>query len=522
MAASHLDGSEPPPKPSSFHVEEPGMTTDTGKIHNGDTALALFDNLDDMHETFEPEEERKLVWKIDLMILPFLSVCYAFYYIDKTTLSYAAIFGIETDLGLSGNEYSWLSSIFYFGFLFWSFPTNLLMQRFPIGKYLGVNIFLWGFFLMLQAAAKNFTQLAVLRVISGAAEACSDPAFMLITSMWYTRREQPIRIGLWYTANGFGIAIGGLLGYGIGQIKGALPSWKYEFLIIGALCATWGIVMIIFLPDSPVTAPQLSNREKRLAVERLRDNQTGIENKNLKPHQILEAVLDWKVWIFFLLGFSGNIPNGGISNFGTLIIHGFGFSTLVTSLMQIPYGAFISFMILLAVFVNDRLPRNNRCIVAVVFVLPTLAGSFGLHYVPQSNQVGRLICYYLTGSYNASFVIILSILTGNIAGHTKKVITNAMIFLGVCAGNIAGPFFYKSEQAPGYSLGIWSMIVANFVEIALIVVLGFALAWENRRRDQAQGVVPGGDSDYTRQLELDRSAFSDLTDKENVNFRYLY
>lgn len=159
---------------------------------------------------------------------------------------------------------------------------------------------------------------------------------------------------------------------------------------------------------------------------------------------------------------------------------------------------------------------------AVFFLLPNLAGSFGFHYIPQSNQVGRLICYYLTGSYNASFVIILSILTDNIAGHTKKVVTNAMIFLGVCAGNIAGPFFYKSNQAPGYALGIWSMIVANFVEIALILFLGFALAWENRRRDRIHAVVPGGDADYMRQLELDRTAFSDLTDTENMNFRYLY
>ncbi|KAJ5432136.1 uncharacterized protein N7458_011292 [Penicillium daleae] len=510
------------PKPASRHVEGSHIPTDTAKIHNGDAALALFDNLEDMHEAFEAGEEKQLVRKIDLMILPFLAVCYAFYYIDKTTLSYAAIFGIRDDLHLSGKEYSWLSSVFYFGFLVWSFPTNLLMQRFPVSKYLGVNIFLWGFFLMLQAAAKNFTQLAVLRVISGAAEACSDPAFMLITSMWYTRRQQPIRIGLWYTANGFGIAIGGLFGYGIGQIKGTLPSWKYEFLIIGALCCIWGIVMIIFLPDSPVTAPQLSAREKRLAVERLRDNQTGVENRTMKPKQILEAFLDWKVWIFFLLGFSGNIPNGGISNFGTLIIKGFGFSTLVTTLMQIPYGAFIAIMILTAVFVNDRLPPGNRCIVAVLFLLPNLAGSFGLHYVSESHRVGRLICYYMTGSYNASFVIILSILTGNIAGHTKKVVTNAMIFLGVCVGNIAGPFFYKSEQAPGYSLGIWSMIVANLVEIALIIVLGFALAWENRRRDRIQGVIAGAETEYERQLELDRTAFSDLTDKENLNFRYLY
>ena len=119
------------------------------------------------------------------MILPYLAVCYAFFYIDKTTLSYAAIFGIREDLNLQGTQYSWLSSIFYFGFLAWAFPTNFLMQRLPIGKYLGFNIMLWGVFLMIQAAAHNFAGLAALRALAGAAEACADPSFMLITSMWY-------------------------------------------------------------------------------------------------------------------------------------------------------------------------------------------------------------------------------------------------------------------------------------------------------------------------------------------------
>lgn len=141
---------------------------------------------------------------------------------------------------------------------------------------------MWGFFLMLQAACNSFASLGALRALAGAAEACSDPSFMLITVMWYTRREQPLRIGLWYTANGLGIALGGLLGYAIGHIRGALASWRYEFIIIGALCCTWGIVIAIFMPDSPVTAKFLNDREKRIAVERLKSNQTGIENKHLK------------------------------------------------------------------------------------------------------------------------------------------------------------------------------------------------------------------------------------------------
>lgn len=118
-------------------------------------------------------------------------------------------------------------------------------------------------------------------------------------------------MGTWYLANGFGIALGGLLGFGIGNIDGSLPSWKFEFLIIGALCCVWGIVMYIFLPDSPVTAKGLSLREKRVVVERLRGNQTGVENKHLKAYQVKEAFCDVKLYLFFLLGMVCNIPNGG-------------------------------------------------------------------------------------------------------------------------------------------------------------------------------------------------------------------
>lgn len=131
---------------------------------------------------------------------------------DKTTLSYAAIFGIKDDLNLVGDDYSWLSSSFYFGWLIWAIPSNLLMQRSPPAYYLAFNIFMWGALLMCQAAVKNLGGLLALRVLSGAFEAIADPAFMLITSMYYTRAEQPSRISAWYAFNGIGVAGGGLIG----------------------------------------------------------------------------------------------------------------------------------------------------------------------------------------------------------------------------------------------------------------------------------------------------------------------
>jgi hypothetical protein len=95
--------------------------------------------------------------------------------------------------------------------------------------------------------------------------------------------------------------------------------------------------MFFLVPDSPVTAKRLSFHEKKLAVERLRENQTGVENKTLKPCQIREAFLDYKLYLFFLIALMQSIVNGGISNFGTIIIKGFGFSTCkYDSLLIIP------------------------------------------------------------------------------------------------------------------------------------------------------------------------------------------
>jgi len=211
----------------------------------------------------------------------------------------------------------------------------------------------------------------------------------------------------------------------------------------------------------------------------------------------------------------------GISNFGTIIIKGFGFSTLVTTLMQVPYGVLIALSILICVFANEYVEKSGRQArtwFILAFLAPNICGSFGLAFLAADNKAGRLICYYLTGPYNAAFVMVLSMSTANTAGHTKKVVTNACLFLGYCTGNIIGPFFYLSSQSPRYQLGIWSMIVSHLIEVCLILTLRFILARENKRRDRLQSQMEGG----LEGRDLDATAFSDMTDKENLNFRYIY
>lgn len=138
----------------------------------------------------------------------------------------------------------------------------------------------------------------------------------------------------------------------------------------------------------------------------------------------------------------------------------------------------------------------------------------------DANTAQLFCCSYLTGSYQASFVISLSLITSNTGGQSKKMIVSGMIWFGACVGNIIGPFFYRSDQAPKYPLGIGSLLVANCVELALFFVFRYAFIWENKRKERERqrlrvgGVLLVGEESAT--------AFTDLTDKENPNFVYVY
>ncbi|CCA69279.1 related to allantoate permease [Serendipita indica DSM 11827] len=462
----------------------------------------FLEDLQRMNETELDEVKiQKIERKLDWLIIPALAICYAFYYIDKTTLAYAAIFGIKTDLHLRKTEYSWLSSLFYFGWLFWALPGNLLMQKFPLNKYLA--IFIWGGLLMAQAASRNFTELAILRTLSGAAEAIADPAFMLISSTWWTRAQQPRVIGLWYCANGGGIGLGGLLGYAIGSIKGGLASWKYEFLIIGALCCLWSIVLFIFIPDSPYTTHWFTREERLIIVSRKRHDQHVADARKWDKGQILEAFMDIKIYLFFFFGLTANIPNGGTSNFGTLIVKGFGFDTLTTTLMQIPYGAVIVLFILVTIFVNNRLPLGNRTWLMVATNIPTVAGFAMVAW--GKNTATRLAGFWMTGASNATFVVGLSLVSGNVGGTTKKAIASAAVFLGVAAGQV---------EAPVYLTGVIACMVSRAAEIVVIILLRVVFVTSNNRRDKA---LASGQIEYDpRHIPLD-----DVSDWKNPAFRYV-
>jgi MFS family permease len=80
----------------------------------------------------------------------------------------------------SANLSSWLGTILYMGVLVGEYPTNLLLQKLPVAKYLSANVFCWGVVIACSAVAKDFKSLMVVRFLLGIFESCVQPSFIIM------------------------------------------------------------------------------------------------------------------------------------------------------------------------------------------------------------------------------------------------------------------------------------------------------------------------------------------------------
>lgn len=119
----------------------------------------------------------------------------------------------------------------------------------------------------------------------------------------------------WYLGNTIAALVGSLITYGIGHITStSLPEWQLMFLILGAVTAGFGLVLIPVLPDSPATAVFLTKTERAIAIQRTLENKTGVlDTGTFNVQHAIEALKDPQAWLLVLYTFCVNLWNGGLT-----------------------------------------------------------------------------------------------------------------------------------------------------------------------------------------------------------------
>lgn len=133
---------------------------------------------------------------------------------------------------MTGDDYSWVASALSFGWLCGAYPSNLALQKFPLSLMMGFICCVWGLVCMLQATVTNFSGFFAVRFFLGFIESCISPAWMILTSMMWTREEQSFRTSCWIGTNGISSILGSLISWGLGHTSGTkVPSWKLIYLV---------------------------------------------------------------------------------------------------------------------------------------------------------------------------------------------------------------------------------------------------------------------------------------------------
>ncbi|KAI8377441.1 major facilitator superfamily domain-containing protein [Radiomyces spectabilis] len=448
--------------------------------------------------------EKALVRKLDyLYVMPFVAILNFLQFFDKSALNYASVLGIMDDAHLDTRQYSWLGSIFYLGYLLYQVPNTILIQKLPLGKYIGGLIIIWGAVLAVTSQGKNFSQLAALRFLLGLFEAGIYPCCIMLISTMYRRVEQPARLGCVYICNGLAMAVGGLVSYGIGYMHNVrgMSAWQWIMIILGCATVFFGLFCFFLLVDNPRSRfLRLTEAEKQLVEDRVRDNAV-VRNKEIKYSHIIEALKEPRFYCFAIVSMLMNFQNGALNTFTTIITQGFGFSDLNAILLSVPSGVTDCIYIAFAVWYNRR--YGHTIYLTCILLIISIIGLILLLVIPlpQAKLAGLYMCW----SFAAAYTLLLVSLANNVSGYTKKIFYSSAIIVMYTVGNFAGP---QMLQPPDLVNGMVGYIVSNAVSIILLLIARHQMARVNKQRLSSATERPAN------------AVMEDLTDQEDPNFIY--
>ncbi|THC92913.1 hypothetical protein EYZ11_007609 [Aspergillus tanneri] len=419
----------------------------------------------------------------------------------KLSLNYASAYSLIPDLGLEGQRYSWVAAIFNFGYLFWAIPSNLIIQRLPLAKYMGSVLLIWAAIVIAHIGAKNYAGILVLRFLLGMAEACVSPCMMNFTSMFYKRSEQPLRMSLWLSGNGMATMVGALLGFGLGHTDNS---------------SLRRCLFLCLMPDSPSTAKFLTHRQRVVAVQRVSENMIGVKTKQIKLQQAIEILYDIKVFSYIGIGLGCGVINGGVSNFASSLIKGYGFSGIYATLLQLPTGAIEAIVVPICGLISTYV-RDSRCIVLAVVCLIPFGGLLGIRFTDIQHRWTLVGCTWLQYIIGAPVIVSWNLLSTNVAGHTKRSFANGFWFTMYAGGNVAGANIFFDHEAPRYYSALMGLLICYAGMIVLSAIAYVAMKIENIRRDRRMSAEENLDG---RNEAAVLDGFKDMTDMESKHFRY--
>jgi MFS family permease len=265
------------------------------------------------------------------------------------------------------------------GIVLFEVPSNMILYKVGPGKWLTLQLYLFGVVSTFQAFQNNYASFIATRLLLGITESGFIPGGLWTLSTWYTREETAKRVMFFYFGNQFGQASSKLLAYGILHMRGVggKPGWFWLFALMGGFTILSGFVFGFLLPDSfkrPTSTflPKVclfTERELHILQTRvlIDDPMKGKKKSHIGWSSFKKAVSTtssspehradddqfgyWRLWIHLFITLCNNGPQRAFDTYSPTIVSSFGFAPLTSNALasvgffvQIPVSYVFSYV----------------------------------------------------------------------------------------------------------------------------------------------------------------------------------
>ncbi|KAH7336757.1 MFS transporter [Rhizoctonia solani] len=451
------------------------------------------------HANFSPsydtmcnaDDERRLVRKIDLRIIPASIIIYLLCFLDRSNIGNARLLNDTTghslmkSLNLTNHQYILALQTFLVAYTVFETPSNYFLKIFRPSRWIALLMLLWGSTTMALASVQNYAGLTAVRFFLGATEAGLFPGLIYLFTFWYRPEERSLRIALVWASATLAGAFGGAIAYGVGHMNmvRGLEAWRWLFILEGMPTIISSFFVFLFFPDFPETVIWLSDEERALAVGRLK-GLASTQSSRFTWAEAKATLKDWRLYGHYIGYICTAIPLSSLSLFLPTLVSGLGYSGLHAQLFTVPPYACAYIVTLICAWVGDR--HNMRSLVSSCCMLTASTSFLVEALLPDTAFRARygVLCLATASSF-ASVAPSLGWLSSNLhtTGAAGLALGLALSFAG--PGQIIGVWIYKANESPGYFTG--HMVNFAILLLGTCIFMGLRTLYLRRNRKLPEG-----------------------------------
>ncbi|UOB57361.1 MFS transporter [Burkholderia pyrrocinia] len=294
-----------------------------------DVTLALGASTEALHED-------ALYRKVILRIVPLFFLGFIMSYLDRVNIGFAKL-QMAADFGLTNASFALGASVFFWGYMLFEIPSNLILRRVGARAWIARIMITWGIVSTLMIFSRNEAAFYSLRFLLGVCEAGFVPGVMYYTNTWLPARRQSGMYSLFLMALPIAVVFGAPLSGAIMETMDGVAGvrgWQWLFLLEGLPSVVLGVVILALLRNRPADVDWLTPREKQIIEANV------AKEAAFKSHRVADAFRTPKIYALIVVMILFNTAFYGLTFWMPTLFHDAGVANSldVGLFTAIPFG----------------------------------------------------------------------------------------------------------------------------------------------------------------------------------------